>query len=100
MSRYDYKPDGKSEVARMMYQIERGCEAIERVMNDPGFKADHETVRLRYVTLGRQQEKLARVVGEQASVDAMCDIYNEVLNRPATTGAAIQDAPAQETSPQ
>lgn len=83
MSRYDYNPDGKSEVARLMYRIELSCEAIERVMNDPGFKADHETVRLRYVALGRQQEQLAQIIGEEASVDAMCDIYDDVLSRPA-----------------
>lgn len=88
MSRYDYNPDGKSEVARLMYQIERSCEAIERVMNDPGFKADHETVRLRYVALGRQQEQLARVIGDEASVDAMCDIYNDVLSRPVVKSKA------------
>lgn len=88
MSRYDYNPDGKSEVARLMYQIERSCEAIERVMNDPGFKADHETVRLRYVALGREQEQLAQVIGEEASVDAMCDIYNDVLSRPVVKSKA------------
>lgn len=83
MSRYDYNPDGKSEVARLMYQIERSCEAIERVMNDPAYMANHETIRRRYAALGREQERLARVIGEEASVDTMCDIYDDVLNRPA-----------------
>jgi hypothetical protein len=84
MSRYDYNPDGKSEVARLMYQIERSCEAIERVMNDSGYRASHEMIRLRYAALGREQEQLAQVIGEEASIDAMCDIYDDVLNRPVT----------------
>jgi hypothetical protein len=83
MSRYDYNPDGKSEVARLMYRIERSCEAIERVMNDPGYRASHEAIRLRYAALGQEQEQLAQFIGEEASIDAMCDIYDDVLNRPA-----------------
>ena len=88
MSRYDYNPDGKSEVARLMYQIERSCEALARVMNDPGYSASHEMVRRRYAALGQRQERLGRVIGEEASVDAMTDIYNDVLNRPAAPAEA------------
>jgi hypothetical protein len=83
MSRYDYNPDGKSEVARLMYQIERSCEAIARVMNDPGYSASHEMIRRRYATLGERQERLGQVIGQEASIEAMYDIYNDVLNRPA-----------------
>jgi hypothetical protein len=82
MSRYDYNPDGKSEVARLMYQIERSCEAIARVMNDPGYSASHEMIRRRYAALGERQEQLGRVIGQEASIEAMYDIYNDVLNRP------------------
>ena len=88
MSRYDYNPDGQSEVARLMYQIERSCEALARVMNDPGYSASHEMVRRRYAALGQRQERLGLVIGEEASVDAMYDIYNDVLNRPATPAEA------------
>jgi hypothetical protein len=83
MSRYDYNPDGKSEVARLMYQIELSCEAIARVMNDPGYSASHEMIRRRYAALGQRQERLGRVIGQEASIEAMYDIYNDVLNRPA-----------------
>ena len=88
MSWYDYNPDGKSEVARLMYRIECSCEAIERVMNDPGYRASHEMIRRRYAVLGREQEQLAQIIGEEASVDAMCDIYDDVLNRPAARSKA------------
>lgn len=40
--------ENKSEVARLRWQIEQTCQAMQRVMNDPGYSASHESIRRRY----------------------------------------------------
>ena len=73
--------ENKSEIARLRWQIERTCEAMQRVMNDPGFSASHESIRRRYEHLGRQEQELAQHVGEEQAHDITYDIYNEVMKR-------------------
>lgn len=80
-------PDNTSEIARIRWLIERECEALQRVSNDPNFSAKHEMIRRRYAAFGKREEQLAEIVGaEQANAIAF-GIYNEVMNRlPDNTG--------------
>jgi hypothetical protein len=75
---------GKSEMARLLWNIEQNCEAMQRVMKDPGFSSSHEAIRKRYTALGLREERLATIVGKENATHMMCDIYNEVMNRPET----------------
>ncbi len=77
-------PQGKSEMARLLWSIEQNCEAMQRVMRDPGFSSSHEAIRKRYTALGLREERLATIVGKEAATHMMCNIYNEVMNRPET----------------
>lgn len=88
--------ENKSEVARILWEIERTCEAMQRVANDPGFSASHEAVRRRYQSLGRQQQELARYVGEEKATDMMCDMYNNAMKQ--EDGMTKEEAGANEHS--
>jgi hypothetical protein len=71
--------ENKSEVARLRWEIERTCEAMRRVVNDPGFSASHEAIKRRYERLGQQEQELARHVGEDKASDITYGIYNNVM---------------------
>jgi hypothetical protein len=83
---------GKSEMARLLWSIEQNCEAMQRVMRDPGFSSSHEAIRKRYTALGLREERLATIVGKEEATHMMCNIYNEVMNRPETEA---ENRPAQ-----
>lgn len=80
----NYLSKGKSEMARLLWSIEQNCEAMQRVMRDPGFSSSHEAITKRYTALGLREERLATIIGKEAATHMMCDIYNEVMNRPET----------------
>ena len=71
-------------MARLLWSIEQNCEAMQRVMRDPGFSSSHEAITKRYTALGLREERLATIVGNEAATNMMCAIYNEVMNRPET----------------
>ena len=73
--------ENKSEVARLRWQIEQTCQAMQRVMNDPGFSASHEAIRRRYEHLGQQEQELARHIGEDQAQDITYTIYNQVMEQ-------------------
>jgi len=72
----------KSEIARLRWQLERGCEALQRVMNDPSFSASHMAITRRYTTLEKRTVQLAALVGDTEATDIMCDIYNSIITSP------------------
>jgi hypothetical protein len=78
-------PNGSSELAQLLWSIERSCEAIQRVMCDPGFSASHDAINKRYLALGEQTEQLAGFVGTESATEMMCNIYNSVTNPPDDT---------------
>jgi hypothetical protein len=69
----------ESEVARLRRQIELECEALERMAHGFAAVASHAAIMRKYRRIGACQEELARVVGEEASIDMMTGIYNEVV---------------------
>lgn len=82
MSGIEYDPlTNKSEVARMRWLIERNCEAMQRVANDPGFSSKHEAIRRRYTAFGKREEQLAKIVGMEKANEIAYGIYNEVMVR-------------------
>lgn len=82
MSSIEYDPfTNKSEIARVRWLIERNCEAMQRVANDPGFSSKHEAIRRRYTAFGRREEQLAKMVGAEKANKIAYGIYNEVMSR-------------------
>jgi flagellin-specific chaperone FliS len=77
-------PSHKSEIAQLMWSIEKSCEAMQRIMTDPGFSASHRAISRRYHLLGQLEERLAQHIGAEKATNAMYDIYNRVMSRPLT----------------
>ena len=74
-----YNPDGKSEVARLMWEIDRQWEAVQRVANDPGFSSKHEAIRRSYDALGRLHTKLSTHLGKERSMELITASYEQVV---------------------
>ncbi len=75
----------RSEVAQLMWSIQKSCEAIHRVMVDPGFSATHQEINQRYHALGQLEDQLATYIGTEKATDTMYNIYNHVMNQPGTS---------------
>jgi len=76
----------KSEIARLRWQLERSCEALQRVVNDPGFSASHMAITRRYANLEKHTVQLATLIGDEQATDIMCDIYNSIITSPVLPG--------------
>lgn len=74
----------KSEVAQLLWRIEKNCEAMQRIMQDSGFSASHRSINRRYQALGKLEDRLAQHIGERAATDALYDTYNRVMSQPST----------------
>jgi hypothetical protein len=78
----------RSEVAYLIWSIQRNCEALQRVMNDPCYSVSHRAINRRYQVLGSLEDRLAIFVGPQEATDVMYNIYNRVLNQSAAAASA------------
>ncbi len=83
--------ENKSEVARLMRQIELEYEAAQRGMY--GFAAGaakHEFITARMENMGRCHEKLKTLVGEQEAVKALAQALEQAGNEPTPEKEAAQ----------
>lgn len=71
--------EGQSEVARLRWAIQRQCEALYRVMNDPAFSASHAAIQRRYLAIGRHEQQLAEYVGAERASEVVYDIYQQIV---------------------
>ena len=69
----------KSEVARLMQQIDLECEAIRRVFDEPAIVASHDSINARYNNLGKVKEELEQHVGKQEANNAVTDAYGRIV---------------------
>ncbi len=69
----------ESEVARLMRQIELECQAIKLALEGFAAVSNHETINHKYDTLGRCQEQLQPLVGEQEAQRIVFDTYHAVV---------------------
>ena len=75
--------ENKSEVARLMRQIELEYEAAQRAMH--GFAAGsgkHQFITARMENMGRHHERLRQLVGEQEAVKALVEAMEQAGNDP------------------
>lgn len=72
----------KSELAHILWGIQRNCEAMARVMNDSGFSSRHEVIKKRYSALEKRQSQLAECIGDEQACSLTCEIYTTVMESP------------------
>lgn len=80
--------ESKSEVARLMRQIELEYEAAQRGMY--GFAAGtakHEFITARMENMGRCHEKLIALVGEREATKALAEVLEQAGNEPEKEAA-------------
>ncbi len=83
--------ESKSEVARLMQQIELEYEAAQRGMY--GFAAGtakHEFITARMENMGRCHEKLITLVGEREATRALAGALEQAGNEPTPEQRAAQ----------
>ncbi len=76
--------ESKSEVARLMRQIELEYEAAQRLMY--GFAAGagkHEFITARMENMGKCHEQLVTLVGEQEATKVLAQALEQAGNEPA-----------------
>lgn len=82
---------GKSEVARLMRQIEQEYEAAQRGMY--GFAAGaakHEFINARVENIGRCHEKLKTLVGEHEATKSLAEALEQAGNETMPEKEAAQ----------
>ncbi len=68
--------ENKSEVARLMRQIDEEYQAAERGLNGlASGAARHDFIRRKYEAIGRCGDKLERLVGPEEGTRLMCEAY-------------------------
>ncbi len=67
--------ENKSEVARLMRQIDLETEAIERAMHAPSIVANHAAIHTKYANLGKTRDELAEHVGEEEATKLVYESY-------------------------
>ncbi len=70
-----------SDVARLMQQIELEAQAAQLAMHGFAIVAKHQFITHRYDAIGRCQEKLQAIVGEQQASALMIAAYEKSLNQ-------------------
>ncbi len=71
--------ENKSEVARIRERIERECEAIHRVFEEPAIVASHASIEARYRNLHGLTKELEPHVGEQEATSILVEVYHKVV---------------------
>ena len=68
-----------SEVARLRQQIELECEAMHRALEGYAVVSSHAIIQHKYEQLGKYQEQLASLVGEQEAMQTVVETYIKVV---------------------
>ena len=70
-----------SEVARLCRQIEMECQAMRLALYGYAVVASHEVIEQKYNSLGKYQDALEQLVGEEEASSIVVEIYiKEVVN--------------------
>jgi len=68
-----------SEVAQLKKQIECECQAMNLALYGYSEVASHHIINSRYSAIGRCQDQLETLVGEEAAATIVVDVYNKVI---------------------
>ncbi|MFL5628696.1 MAG: hypothetical protein ACJ788_24205 [Ktedonobacteraceae bacterium] len=69
-----------SEIARIRQQIERETQAMQLAMNGFATVARHEFISHTYDAIGKCQQRLETLVGEEEATDMTVQTYNQVMD--------------------
>jgi len=69
----------QSEVARLMQQIERECEAMKQGLCGLAITAQHAIIEHKYDAFGEHQEQLEQLLGKEEATRIAVDIYMKVI---------------------
>src|SRR5213083_2895555 len=70
-----------SEVARLRQQIERESAAMKLALFGFATAARHELISHKYDAIGKCQEKLRTLVGEEEATEITVQTYNQIMER-------------------
>ena len=83
--------ENKSEVARLVRQIELEYEAAQRGMHDFAAGAGkHQFITARMENMGRCHEQLVTLVGEREATKALAEALEQAGNEPTPEKEAAQ----------
>ena len=68
-----------SEVARIRQQIELECEAMRLALSGYAIVASHEFIDQKYNALGKHQEALGRLVGDEDALRVVIETYEKLV---------------------
>jgi hypothetical protein len=68
-----------SEVARLLEQIERECEAMRLALHGYAVVASHQIIEQKYNNLGKHQDDLEQHVGKEEAESIVAKIYMKVI---------------------
>ena len=71
----------KSEIARVLAQIEAECAAMQQGLSGYAAVAAHEMIQRRFTSIGVHRDQLAHLVGEQDANTMTWQTYNKAIQR-------------------
>lgn len=71
----------QQQIMRLMHRIERNCEAMVRIMDEPGFLAMEGAMYKRVQAFARREEQLMELVGPMQSHVMAFEVLREVLRQ-------------------
>ena len=72
------------EVARLMQQSERECEAMKLAMTGFRMAASHDIINRQYEQLGEHYESLGKLIGEKQAIEVVIATLDVALEREDT----------------
>ena len=69
----------ESEVARIMEQIELECQVLKFMSEGYAVVPNHAAINRKYRSLGKYQDQLQSLVGEEEAMRVVYETYHEVV---------------------
>lgn len=71
--------ESEHQIARLMRRIERNCEAIGRLMDEPGFPAAPRAINKRIQAFALRDEQLALLVGPMKAHEMSFRVFHKAI---------------------
>lgn len=71
--------ESEHQIARLMRRIERNCEAIQRLMDEPSFPATSRAINKRIQAFALRDEQLALLVGPMKASEMSFAVFCKAI---------------------
>jgi hypothetical protein len=71
----------QQEVSRVLHRIQRNCEAMVRILDEPGFPAVSRAIDKRMLAFASREEQLMHMIGPAPSHLIAFSILDRILKR-------------------